>query len=37
MRKKVSSGKSRRLFTRKAHNVQSLNYAPVPMRGGFRI
>lgn len=37
MRKKLTKSGSRSLFTRTAQNVQSINNAPVPMRGGFRI
>lgn len=37
MRKKLTRDGSKRLFTKTAQNVQSINMAPVPMRGGFRI
>lgn len=37
MRKRVGSYKSKKLFTKKAFNVQSVNFAPPPMRGGWRI
>lgn len=37
MRRRVSKGKSRRLFTKKALNVESVNVAPPPQRGGWRI
>lgn len=37
MRKKMSRKASRRNFTRHAGNVQSINTARPPMRGGYRI
>lgn len=37
MRKIISRSKGNAMFRRKARNIQSVNLAPVPMRGGFRI
>lgn len=37
MRKKLTMKGSKRLFRKTSMNVQSINNAPVPMRGGFRI
>lgn len=37
MRKKLTSSGSKRLFRKTSMNVQSINNAPVPVRGGFRI
>lgn len=36
-RKKMSRGKSRRLFTKTASRTRKKNLRAVPMRGGFRI
>lgn len=37
MRKKLSSKKSRKMFSKGAVRTPSINTAPAPMRGGFRI
>lgn len=36
-RHKLSKGVSRRMFSRTASHVRSLNLRAVPMRGGFRL
>lgn len=37
MRRKMSRGKSRKVFTRGAVRMNKRNLRAVPMRGGFRI
>ncbi|UDN67613.1 hypothetical protein [robinz microvirus RP_74] len=36
-RSRIPNGKSRKLFTRTARNVNSRNTSPAPMRGGIRM
>lgn len=36
-RKTVSSGKSKKMFTRGAMNIHPVNYRPMPQRGGLRL
>jgi hypothetical protein len=36
-RSRISSGKSKRMFRKGASKVKRANFAPKPMRGGFRL